>query len=78
MGKRQQIIYCLSKVQQMLDYLDPDKKWRIIYESNMNYRGSECFSIYNNDNVKLYSVDVTGDSVLTAIEELMRMLARKF
>ena len=41
--------------------------------------GDERFLIYGGDEGHLlYSVNVTGDSVLTATEELMDLVARKF
>ena len=43
------------------------------------HTGESMFFIWDNDNNDLlYTVNVTGDSVLTAIQELMDLIGRKF
>ena len=40
--------------------------------------GGEYFFIWEDEEYLLYVVDVTGDSVLTALSELMNLIGRKF
>ena len=40
--------------------------------------GMEYIYIYDSDGYLLYAVNVTADSVLTAIAELMELISRKF
>ena len=92
--KEQQINFCIEKIQEMLHVINPEKQWTIkyFYPKDMNdfmpyspwdvqrhhlFVHDEYFLILD-DNGILYAVNVTGDSVLTAVEELMLLLSKKF
>lgn len=84
------IIYCMSKIQDILDYLRPGNNWELAYDipehvvlSDWDKErlglidGEDYFFIFIENKV-MYAINVTGDSVLTAIEELVHKLAQKF
>lgn len=90
--KAVKIKFCIQRVQEMLHYLNNEKRWTIIYCSPTKEAvtknsllaerfhvipGDEYFMIYDKKRL-LYCVNVTGDNVLTAIEELMLLLSKKF
>ena len=54
-------------------FTDFEKQYHRIHD------GDEMFFIFDRpDDILLYTVNVTGDSVLTAFEELMKVIAAKF
>ena len=90
LSKTTQIDFCTEKIKEILDYLRPDNKFKLVYAkpeeveiSNWKRKylqllnGEDYFLIYYEDE-PLYAVNVTGDSVLTAIRELVDKLADKF
>ena len=90
LSKTKQIDFCTEKIKEILDYLRPDNKFKIVYakpeEVNMSdwkreYLRLLCdedyFIVYYDDE-PLYAINVTGDSVLTAIRDLVNLLANKF
>lgn len=85
--KELQINFALRRIKEILDKIKPGNNWKIEYvkfdESNINkYKtkyqlNGEYFMIYIDGDL-IYTIDVTGDSILTAIKELMDKLAAKF
>ena len=88
--KRKQINFCIDRIYEILDLLRPNNKWRILYGKTEDYDiddwkkqylqlvdREDYFFIYV-ENELLYAVNVTGDSVLTAVQELITKLAAKF
>ena len=88
--KTEKILYCTQKIKDILDYLRQGNDWEIKYGKPENIPltswdkeilqlicGEDYFFIYVG-NVPLYAVNVTADSVLTAINELVNKLAVKF
>jgi len=88
--KTKQIIFGMSKIQEILNNIRPGNTWEIAYDNpervplsdwDRNYHnlidGEDYFFIWQ-DKKLLYTIDVTGDSVLTALWELMEKLAKKF
>lgn len=88
--KTTQINFCKQKIQEVLNYLRPGNRWNLVYTKpedvalstwNRKYLqlldSEDYFIIYVNDE-PLYAINVTGDSVLTAIRELVDKLADKF
>lgn len=85
-----QIQYGLKKVSELLEFIRPDNDWTIIYDVPervpMTEWDKQYFQLIYGDNYffifvdgkLLYAVNVTGDSVLTAISELVNKLAAKF
>ena len=66
-------------------YRVPDAEWLSLFMSPYDQRrfhlmpGEEYFFIFEREtDYLLYVVDVTADSTLTAISELVNLLARKF
>ena len=66
-------------------YRVPDAEWLSLFVSPFDRQrfhllpGEECFFIFEKETDDLlYVVDVTGDSIMTAISELVNLLARKF
>lgn len=90
LSKTTQIDFCTEKIKEILDYLRPDNKFKIVYakpeEVNMSdwkreYLRLLCgedYFIVCYDDEPLYAINVTGDSVLTAIRDLVNLLANKF
>jgi hypothetical protein len=88
--KTKQIFFCIEKVKDMLDYIHPGNNWRITYDIPENvtltdwdkqyhklFDKEDYFFIWEGNKL-LYTVNVTGDSTLTAIHELFTKLAAKF
>ena len=84
--KEENLNYCIKKIKEILDYLRPGNKWAIAYGkaqstwskgTHVMYSGEEYFYIFE-ENRLLYTVNVTADSELTALSELMNKLAKKF
>lgn len=92
--KERQINFCIEKIQEMLQLINSEKKWTIKYfypkdfhefepyspwdvQRHHLFVNDEYFLIMDDDGI-LYAVNVTGDSVLTAVEELMLLLSKKF
>lgn len=89
-SKTTQIDFCIEKIKEILDYLRPENKWNIGYAKpeeiiipSWKYEylqlidGEDYFFIFIEDEI-MYAINVTGDSVLTAIHELVGKLADKF
>ena len=90
-SKEEEINYGITAISGYLAILKPQKKWNIYYDvakENHNFSdwdrqyhgiidGEEYFFVYDNNHL-LYVINVTGDSTLTAMSELMELLARKF
>lgn len=89
-NKTEQINFCMKKVIEILDYIRPGNEWDITYAKpentdisdwKRNYLqimdGEDYFFISVGDEI-LYAINVTGDSTLTAIHELIDQLAKKF
>lgn len=87
------IQFGINKIQEVLKALNPEKKWDIVYCAPGTYEdtfddwtiqyhnivpGEEYIFICDADNHLLYAINVTGDSVLCALEELMEKLVDKF
>ena len=92
MSKETEILKGIVLIQQYLEFLKPEKKWDIVYaipkdcekkfgEWSTKYHGlingEEYIFIFEKKTL-LYAINVTGDSTLTAISELMDLLAKKF
>lgn len=81
--------FCAEKVKEILDYVRPNN-WEIIYckpdEINLSEWKREYLQLIDNedyffvaiDGEVMYAVNVTGDSTLTAVQELVTKLASKF
>lgn len=89
-NKTEQILFATKKIEEILEHVRPNNGWEIAYDIpehvsltdwDRHYlnliNGDEYFFIYVNSEL-LYAVNVTGDSVLTAIYELIDKLAKKF
>ena len=71
-GKRE-IMYAEVDKDTLELFSDFEKQYHHIRE------GCEMFFIFDRpDDILLYTVDVSADSVLTAYEELMKLIAAKF
>ncbi len=92
MSKVQEITYGIKKIQDILAYINSKKEWDIYYYVSSSVEdefpkqeierfhlisGDEYIMIYRNHTL-LYVVNVTGDNALTALEELMLLLSKKF
>lgn len=91
-NKIQEITYGIRKIQDVLKYINPKKKWDIYYyvsnsvETEFTQQDLQRFHLMSgdeyilifNDNALLYTINVTADSTLTALEELMLLLSKKF
>lgn len=90
--KQEKIEFGISKIQDILRELNPRKVWDIQYASFTDpkehlddwdikyyniFANEEYVLIYENENL-LYAINVTGDSVLCTLDELMRKLVDKF
>jgi hypothetical protein len=91
--KNETMPLCLESVRDIMRIAHPDKyvrleymeeteesvaKWNEWYRKYHNIRpGQQNIYIFDEDGL-LYKVDVTWDSTLTAIHELMELIARKF
>ena len=73
--KEDKIKFGLKKIEEILDCVNKNKPWILWYK---NSEKGEYIFIFDNEGNKLYSIDVTADSVLTALSELMNLLARKY
>ncbi len=84
------MLFCADKVTEMLDCIRPNHKWEIAYDIPEHVSltdwdrkylnlidGEKYFFIFIEDKLT-YAVNVTGDSILTAIQELINKLAAKF
>lgn len=89
-NKTNQILFCAKKIESMLEYIRPNNGWEIAYDipEHVNltewdrhyhnlYDGEDYFFVFVNGKL-LYAINVTGDSVLTAVQELITKLAAKF
>lgn len=91
-SKVQEITYGIKKIQNILKYINPKKKWDIYYyvsnsvETEFTQQNLERFHLLSgdeyilifDDDALLYAINVTADSTLTALEELMLLLSKKF
>ena len=88
--KEIKILSCTRKVEEILDIIRPGNDWEIAYDIpehvpmsdwTKSYLGlidgEDYFFIYVEGRL-LYAVNVTGDSELTAIQELITKLSAKF
>ena len=76
-GRRNDIIITFRKVDE--SYLEEFSDWSRQYHGIRT--GEECFFVWEpveNGHGLLYVVQVTGDSLLTAAGELMKLVANKF
>ena len=84
------ILDATKKVEEILEIIRPNNGWEIVYgvpkNVNISYwdmkhlgliDGEDYFFVFVNNKL-LYAVNVTADSTLTAIYELVELLARKF
>lgn len=89
-NKTEQILFATSKIEEILEHIRPNNGWEITYDKpeHMNLtdwdrkylqliNGEDYFFLFV-DSKLLYAVNVTGDSVITAIYELVAKLAAKF
>ena len=89
-NKTEQIMFAISKIEEILEHIRPNNGWEIAYDipehvsltdwerKYLNLiNGKDYFFIFV-DSKLLYAINVTGDSVLTAIYELMDKLSKKF
>lgn len=90
LSKTTQIDFCLDKIKEILDYLRPNNKWKIVYtkpeEVEMSdwkreylklLEGEDYFITYYEEE-PMYAINVTGDSVLCSMSELTKLLVQKF
>ena len=91
-SKIQEITYGIKKIQDILKYINPKKKWDIYYyvsnsvETDFTQQNIKRFHLLSGDeyilifdgDALLYTINVTADSTLTALEELMLLLSKKF
>lgn len=88
--KTKQICFGINRIQEILDHIRPNNNWEIVYDTpehvpmtewDRKYlqlcNGEDYFFIFVGSQL-LYAVNVTGDSVLTAMQELITKLAEKF
>lgn len=87
--KQDQISKCIMKVEEMLEYLRPNNGWRITYSNTAVslddwdikrlgiIEGEEYIYVYVKGSL-LYAINVTADSVLCAMSELLNLLTNKF
>lgn len=88
--KTKKMISCMEKIKEILNIIQPGNDWAIVYSTPENMplddwsrkyhqliNGDDYFFIYVNKDL-LYTVNVTCDSILTAIHELVAKLAAKF
>lgn len=79
--KTEQINFALQHIQEILENIRPNNDWKIVYvaydDDTEVLAGEEVFKIYIEGRLA-YEVNVTCDSVLTALSELMSKLAKKF
>lgn len=76
-GRRNDIVITFRKVDD--EYLEEFSEWSRQYHGIRT--GEELFFIWEpieNGRSLLYTVNVTGDSLLTAAEELMDLVSKKF
>ena len=76
-GRRNDIVITFRKVDD--EYLEEFSDWSRQYHGIRT--GEECFFVWEpieNGHSLLYTVNVTGDSLLTAAEELMDLVSKKF
>lgn len=76
-GRRNDIVITFRKVDE--SYLEEFSDWSRQYHGIRT--GEECFFVWEpveNGHGLLYVVQVTGDSLLTAAGELMKLVADKF
>jgi hypothetical protein len=86
--------FAIEQVQNILTMVNPMKKWTIKFQKLDNenihdfsdwdrkyyglHTGDESFLIFDEEDHLLYVVNVTGDSIITAVYELMSKLSCKF
>ena len=88
--KRKIINFCIDRIYEILNEIRPGNNWTIIYSKPEEIElddwkkqylgiinGEDYFFIYI-DHSLTYAVNVTGDSILTAVQELINKLAIKF
>ena len=84
------ILECTKKIEEILQIIRPDNNWEIAYDTpehvdltdwDRKYLqlidGEDYFFIFV-DGSPLYAVNVTGDSIICALYELIELLSRKF
>ena len=89
-NKTDLIFSCTKKVKEILDIIRPDNKWSIHYSKPAEINipdwkreylqliDGEDYFFVDIDGDIIYAINVTGDSVLTAVHELVAKLAAKF
>ena len=94
MNKEIEINYGIEQIQNILHMIRPNKKWEILYAKmtddllenfsdwHKQYHGirknEEYFLIYDEDGFLLYALNVTTQSTLYALSNLMMLLTDKF
>ena len=82
----------IDKIQEFLHEYRPEKKWDIVVcpvndpkemfnDWTISYHGilsGEDYIFIIQDNHLLYAINITGDSVLCALSDLMKLLVEKF
>lgn len=64
--------------EQPFEITDWQKQYMHLVGGNSEYIFIQERDFKKRENVLLYVIDVTGDSVITTLEELFRLLGRKF
>ena len=89
-NKTELIMFAVSKIEEILEHIRPNNGWEIAYDipehisltdwdrKYLNLVDGENYFFIYVDSKLLYAVNVTCDSVLTAIQELVTKLSAKF
>ena len=93
-NKETQINYGIMQIQGILQMLRPEKKWEILYAKmtdevlnnltdwQKEYHGirksDEYFLIFDDEGCLLYALNVSAESTLYSLSNLMKLLADKY
>ena len=90
--KKEEVNFCIDKIQEILKKINPDKVWIIEYgvlkhpeafdDWTVEYhglrKGEEYVFIFDEYMHLLYVINVTADSTLCILSELTQLLLNKF
>ena len=94
MSKEREINYGIMQIESILQMIRPEKRWRIMYAKvtddvlnsfsdwQKQYHGirknEEYFFIWNEEGCLLYVLNVSAESTLYSLSNLLKLLADKF
>ena len=94
MSKKAEISYGIMQIESILHMIHPEKKWRILWTKiddeawnclsdwQKQYHGiiknQEYFLIFDEFGALLYALNVSAESTLFSLSNLMKLLADKF